>query len=297
VLLVRAQEERVEIPLPPASAVPSGFAFVPPGVSLFGAADVEAVRTALLAEPEHPGHVDGFLIAEHEVTFAEYLAFLATLPAAEREARRPGSGSLDLTYDREGVPVLAIGKVRARQGEPFCRPARSQRRCQDWQRFAVAGVAWKDAQAYAAWLARSVPGARLCSEREWERAARGADGRLFPAGDDLRSGDANFDATYASDGAQMGIDEVGSFPADRSPFGVFDLAGNVAECVGLDAASRAARGGIYYACAQFPGAARLRGRAERALSLALTVTLRPRRRESRSFGRDRWGPGPFHGSR
>src|SRR5262249_59305376 len=84
----------------------------------------------------------------------------------------------------------------------------------------VAGITWDDATAYARWLGAAVPGARLCTEREWERAARGADGRLFPGGDALLPGDANFKATWDRDRAQLGADEVGSYPLDASPFGV-----------------------------------------------------------------------------
>jgi formylglycine-generating enzyme required for sulfatase activity len=47
----------------------------------------------------------------------------------------------------------------------------------------------------------------------------------------LHAGDANFDATYAADFDQMGVDEVGSFPGDVSPFGVVDLGGNLSEWV------------------------------------------------------------------
>jgi formylglycine-generating enzyme required for sulfatase activity len=245
VLLGRGREEALEIPLPPAAQVPPGFVFVPPGDSLIGAADIELVRTSLLAEPEHPVHVDAFLIDEHEVTYADYLDFLATLPTAERIARRPHAPKLDVTWDRDGVPKLTLGATTARRGEPLCRPRRSVRRCQDWLRFAVAGVSWDDARTFAAWRGGRVPGARLCSEREWQRAARGADRRLFTQGDVLLPGDANFDATYATDAEQIGDDEVGSYPRDRSPFGAFDLGGNVREWVGLDPASRAARGGSW----------------------------------------------------
>ena len=49
--------------------------------------------------------------------------------------------------------------------------------------------------------------------------ARGADDREFPGGDFLDPDDANFDETYAREPASMGPDEVGSYPASRSPFG------------------------------------------------------------------------------
>ena len=51
------------------------------------------------------------------------------------------------------------------------------------------------------WLDRTgrVPGARVCEEREWERAARGADDRMYPHGDNLEPDDANFDETYGKD--------------------------------------------------------------------------------------------------
>ena len=232
------------VPLPVSTDIPPGYIFVPAGVSLLGVADVEGVRTSLEAAPEHPVRVDTFSMAEREVTYADYLGFLASLTEQERSARRPHANGLDLTFDSDGVPVLTMGGVVARQGEPFCRPKRSVRRCQNWLRFPVAGIDARDAEAYTAWLARgSVPGARLCTEREWERAARGADGRRYVHGDELHPGDANVRTTYGEGLNQTGVDEVRiSFPVDRSPFGILDLGGNVTEWARTDDAIRG-RGG------------------------------------------------------
>jgi len=85
----------------------------------------------------------------------------------------------------------------------------------------VRGVTWRDAAAFAA-----ARGCRLATEAEWEKAARGSDGRIFPWGNDWQVGRCR-----AGPGAQSGPVTVGSFPAGASPYGCLDMAGNVWEWV------------------------------------------------------------------
>jgi formylglycine-generating enzyme required for sulfatase activity len=199
------------------------------------------------------------LVSRNETTFSDWFEYLNALPPEERTTRLPRvesggfQGSLSVQFSADGVHSISFQPTSipyaAKVGERVHYGDRTVRAFQDWLRFPVFGIAVDDALAYVSWLRASgrVPGARLCTDREWERAARGADEREYPHGDRLLPIDANFDATYGRKAGAMGPDEIGSHPASESPFGISDMAGNVWEWTvsSLKQGEFVARGGSY----------------------------------------------------
>jgi len=159
--------------------------------------------------------IDGFIMSRHPVTQWEYIRFLNALVAAGRReealaAAPRRSDSLAghhavFTPNADGLYSLADTPERAH--------------------LPVTLVDWHAAVAYTQWMAEEHGRPwRLPNELEWEKAARGVDGRIYPWGDHV---EAPWACMLDSHKGEPRMAPVESYPTDESPYGVRGLAGNV----------------------------------------------------------------------
>ena len=144
------------------------------------------------------------------------------------EDERPARTSTLPTFSIDRTEVTRGDYARC-QAAGRCRPAPDAPAPGDG-RLPMANVTWADAQAFCRFA-----GGRLPTEAEWEKAARGTDGREYPWGSEPlcdRANWGNFDGEGPCAGRNPGHPvAVGQYPAGASPYGVLDLGGNVWEWV------------------------------------------------------------------
>ncbi|MBI2920587.1 MAG: SUMF1/EgtB/PvdO family nonheme iron enzyme [Planctomycetes bacterium] len=231
--------------------IPAGFCCVPASSYIFGGRHAGG-------REEETKHAGDLFVARFPLTFADWLEFLNDLAEAgrgdEARARQPREG--DAKFLREVAGRFGIRDVAA--GYP------------------VMGVSWTDALAYVAWRSRRDGRVyRLLHEEEFEKAARGVDGRAYPWGDEY---DATYSNTTNSHGEGPHVTLPGSFPADESPYGIVDLGGNMPTWCwnALEAPWRAwsaIRGGAWGYARSLAALADRRGDVRTAVSRLLGVRI------------------------
>lgn len=175
---------------------------------------------------EHPQQtvfLDAYWIDQTEVTNAMFAKFVKETGYIT-QAEKDGQANID-----------DIGKFALTEGANWAHPMGPDSNIEGRDQYPVEHISWNDAQAYCEWAGRTLP-----TESQWEKAARGSDGRSYPWGNTPPNGqDANTnDSNYGSAQSDLSIDDgyqftapVGSYPDGASPFGALDMAGNVFEWV------------------------------------------------------------------
>jgi formylglycine-generating enzyme required for sulfatase activity len=154
--------------------------------------------------PMHRVYLEAFWIDRHEVTNAQYAAFLNTTQGDQ--GRCEGHICADTKAENPDSHLLyEEGRYVAERG---------------YENHPMTEVSWYGAQAYCEHHDKRLP-----SEAEWEKAARGTDGTTYPWGEEFNPYKLNSDYRV---GDTM---PVGSYPDGASPYGAYDMAGNVWEWV------------------------------------------------------------------
>ena len=228
--IARLGDVDLRVRLRPDASLSAGFVYIPGGLAWVG-----GDPNASWPLPREEIFVEDFCLARLPVSCRQYLDFLndvASSDLAQARRRVPrlfanGGALYPETEGRFSIPAVGL------TGEPWD---------PNWPVFGVSAL---DAEAYCEWRSqRDGVRYRLPTELEWEKAARGTDARAFPWGN-------TWEPTYckcahARAGA-MSPEPCGSFPQDRSPFGVMDLAGGVADWTSSTTAAteRICRGGSW----------------------------------------------------
>ena len=158
----------------------------------------------LYGEDKAQRYLDAFWMARYPITNAQYQAFIDAGGYREERWWQGLAARIEATWSPEW--------------------SQPNRPCET--------VSWYEAMAFCAWLSERLGATiRLPTEQQWEKAARGIDGREYPWGDDYISGYANINESLGNAG-EHNLDQttaVGLYPQGRSPYGILDLAGNVWE--------------------------------------------------------------------
>jgi formylglycine-generating enzyme required for sulfatase activity len=162
---------------------------IPAGKFLMGSDPQKDPHAHEREQPQHTLHLPDYYLGKTPVTNAQYAAFVSA------------SGHRQPEHWQDGAPPPG------KQDHP------------------VVHVSWYDAVAYCRWLSEAAGKPyRLPSEAEWEKGARGSDGRLYPWGDEWDVGRCNTKESNAGD-----TTPIDAYPQGASPYGLLDMAGNMYE--------------------------------------------------------------------
>jgi formylglycine-generating enzyme required for sulfatase activity len=183
---------------PAGSSASSNKIYIPAGEFIMGT-DEDCQPTSCLEGPAHIVYLDAFYIDRTEVTYGEYVRFLNILrESVGGSVDEYCNGHLCTSFGGDDTHIRSDGQRFTLESEKY-------------NEYPAQAVTWYGANAYCQWV-----GGQLPTEAEWEKAARGTDGRLFPWGNNQRN---DLIAPANNPGP------VGTRPENVSPYGVLDMLG------------------------------------------------------------------------
>ena len=203
--------ERNELVLTLTPDITIELVHIPAGEFLMGSADGD-IAASDNEKPQHKVMLDEYWIGRYDITNAQFAAFVKATgykTAAEKE----GSGY-----------IWTGSEWKDLTGADWQHPKGPQSNMSGKDKHPVVQVSWEDAMAFCAWVEQVARRkVKLPSEAQWEKAARGADGRLYPWG----NGDPDVNILNCN-GSVGDTTEVGKYsPVGGSPYRAADMAGNV----------------------------------------------------------------------
>ncbi|MGR3176345.1 MAG: SUMF1/EgtB/PvdO family nonheme iron enzyme [Candidatus Scalindua sp.] len=173
------------------------MALVPAGEFAMGSSEEDFITEEM---PQHTVNLDAYYIDKYEVTNAQYWEFLEYIERTGDHSKCSPSEPLSKSH----LP-----------GNPY---RGYEYKYYNYPDYPVTRIDWYDAYAYAAWA-----GKRLPTEAEWEKAARGTDGRRFPWGN-------VWEIRFCNVGTDSNLPvTVGSFEQGNSVYDIYDMSGSVSE--------------------------------------------------------------------
>ena len=187
------------------SEPPEDMVLIPAGEFVMGT-DSEGANAD--QKPAHRVYLEAFYIDKHEVTNAEYEEFILAGGYKKKEF-----------WTEEGWDFIQKFQFDAGEWHKIETPLQyGENSVSTEPDHPVIGVSWYEANAYATWA-----GKRLPTEAEWEKAARGTDGHIYPWGKEMDFSKLSYFPHVTK------LQAVGSFSGGASPYGVMDMAGSVWE--------------------------------------------------------------------
>ncbi|MFV9506088.1 MAG: SUMF1/EgtB/PvdO family nonheme iron enzyme [Oscillochloridaceae bacterium umkhey_bin13] len=194
-------------PTKPSSLIlhPSSLVHIPAGPFLMGSSDTDKLADSN-EKPQHTLSLPDYWIGKTPITNAQFRPFVE------------GDGYTNRAY-------WTTAGWAWREQDKIVRPHYWTDAKWNGNEQPVVGVSWFEAVAYVRWLsAQTGHPFRLPTEAEWEKAARGPDGLIWPWGNTWKSGRCN-----SEEAGTKKTTPVGQYPSGASPYGVLDMAGNVWE--------------------------------------------------------------------